>query len=218
PGEHCRIHLQLEALQRLLEVRIAGGLDIRLERAERAVETEIVLIERPQAPCQRRLERGHDDVEEHAVAFEPEAARMRVVADQHVGRHLCECLQTVACNGDAVLDGALQHALHLADLIALLGGGALRARRLGRSRCRGAGRNRADGQNRCKPCHAVPLPYLTTCDARYIRFTCCRVFRTSTPRLFSTAPSARFTFARSACRCTFTSRSSSASLNASSRC
>ena len=59
-------------------------LDVRLERAQRAVEPEIVLIERPQTPRQRRLERRHHDVEEDAVALEPEAARVRVVADEQI--------------------------------------------------------------------------------------------------------------------------------------
>ena len=59
---------------------------MRLKRLERALETQIVLVERPDAPEHRRVERRHDDVEEHAVAVEAEAARARVVADQQLGR------------------------------------------------------------------------------------------------------------------------------------
>ena len=50
-----RVDLQLDALQRLLEVGIARRLDVRLQRAQRAVEPEVVLVERPQAPRQRRF-------------------------------------------------------------------------------------------------------------------------------------------------------------------
>jgi hypothetical protein len=76
--------LQLEPLERLLDVGIAFRLDACTERAQRALEPQIVLIERPEAPGERRLERRDDDVEEDAVAFETEAARVRVLADEQV--------------------------------------------------------------------------------------------------------------------------------------
>ena len=62
------------------------------------------------------VEGRHQHVEEHAVAFEPEPARARVVAGhQRVGRisRRQHRLQPIACNRDPVFDGALEHALHL---------------------------------------------------------------------------------------------------------
>jgi hypothetical protein len=44
--------LQLDPLHRLLEVGIARRLDMRLQRAQCAVEPEVVLVEHPQAQGQ----------------------------------------------------------------------------------------------------------------------------------------------------------------------
>ena len=83
-GQRGRADLQLDALQRLLQVRIVGGLDVRLaacaarsrgrDRSDRASAGST-------SAC---LERRHHDVEEHAVAFEAEAAGVRVLADEQL--------------------------------------------------------------------------------------------------------------------------------------
>ena len=156
-----RSHLQLETLERLLEARVALLLHVLLERGDGALQPEIVLIERPQAPDERgELERGNGDVEEHAVAFEPEAARVRVVGDELIGGHLHQLLEPIADDRDAVLHRAFDDALHLADLIARLSRVRFRPRAR-RRRLRGKRRrNRHDETtcyHRCKPIHGLPL-------------------------------------------------------------
>src|SRR4030095_7195771 len=166
--------LELDALERLFQVRIARGLDVRLQRAPRAVEAEIVPIQRAQAPRERGEERWHFDVEKDAVAFEPEAAGVRVVADQRLGRHLRDRLQAIAGHGDAVLDRTLPPALHLTDLVAPLRGlargdsvltHALCLRHaLGRGRRR---RNTGTNDNRCETFHDR-FPLLTLIHAHQV--------------------------------------------------
>ena len=125
-----------------------------LQRPQGAVEPQIVLVKRAEAPRQRRFERRHDNVEEDAVAFEAEPARVGVVAHEQIRRHLRQRLHPIAGDGDAVLDGAFEHPLHLTDLIALFRRGA-RGCRLGRRRHR---RRRDCSRNdQGKPFHKFPL-------------------------------------------------------------
>ncbi|MGC4084124.1 MAG: hypothetical protein QM736_18955 [Vicinamibacterales bacterium] len=107
-----RRHLELDSPQRLLGVHVVPR---RLtQRLQRGFEPEVVTVERLVAP-DRAAQVRHLDVEEHAVAIEPEPARPGVLGEQHVGRH--DRLQPIADHLGAVLDGSFQHALHLTDLI-----------------------------------------------------------------------------------------------------
>ena len=109
--------LELDPLQRLFEVGVPGLLNDSSQRLQRAGEAKIVLVEGAEHPRQRALvEKRRDfDVEEHAVAFNPETADACTFTHQHVRGH--ERLQSIAGQVRAVLHRFFEHPFHDADLI-----------------------------------------------------------------------------------------------------
>src|SRR5437763_17114888 len=113
----------------------------------------MMLLERLEAPEERALKVVLLDVEEYAVAFEPEAAHMRVFwILGNEGLRLHGGLELLTDDGQAVLDGAFEHPLHLADLVSriaqLIGRASCGGRRLRRRRRVHRGHNQSANHHR----------------------------------------------------------------------
>ena len=110
--------LAFETLEHLEHLAPRRGIADRghapLERLQFGVVGAIVLIEHPRRPHQAAAHRRHVDVEEHAVAVEPEPARpRRPVHEQQVRR---DRLHADAHPLRADEHRLLEHAFHRRDL------------------------------------------------------------------------------------------------------